>query len=258
VRGTWALAGCSALSLLCAPLPAGAATRALAFRAHADPPACGSSVRVVVWSDYASYARGTPVTVTALVRNGGSTSCSVALGPSSPLVSVSSSAGLAWRSCGVSSPCALYLQRVTLAPGAFARRSVVWDQRVHSQLAARATYYVRASLGPLTSAPVSLRLARATNQRTVLLTSLAPVTRVSMTSGASLVLALPARGAYVWSTPMPSGALATRVALGGTSTLAIYRATRPGLAQVSVAATPRCYPECLAASLIYRILVTVT
>ncbi len=258
MRHVWAHAGLIVLALLGVALPAGVATHALALRAHADRPACGSSLRVVVWSDYVSYARATPVTVTTLVRNAGSASCSVALGPSSPLVSVSSSAGLVWRSCGASSPCALYLQRVTLAPGAFVRRSVVWDQRVHSQLAARATYYVRASLGALTSAPASLRLASATSQLTVLLTSLAPITRVSMASGASLVLALGARGAYVWSTPTPSGALATRVALGGTSALAIYRATRPGRAQVSVAATPRCYPECLAASLIYRILVTVT
>jgi hypothetical protein len=79
-----------------------------------------------------------------------------------------------------------------------------------------------------------------------------------MTRDATLVLALRARGAYVWSTPTLSGALVTRVALGGTSAVAIYRATRAGHATISLTATPRCYPECLAASRLYRVLVTVT
>lgn len=62
----------------------------------------------------------------------------------------------------------------------------------------------------------------------------------------------------MWSTPTLSGALVTRVALGGTSAVAIYRATRAGHATISLTATPRCYPECLAASRLYRVLVTVT
>ena len=242
------------------PLSAGAAPRAHAS-GRATTSACTSrALSVLTYSSFASYAPNSPVALTTIVRNSGPVACRATIGGTSPLVTVRAANGtLAWASCGVRTPCPLYLMMTTLAPGASRVRTWTWDQRIKGVLAARGTYVVETTAsGAKSTVPATFRLGSRTAQPTVVANLTDNMRRMSLTRGATLVVRLGARGLYVWSAPRGSSPLATRLSLGGATALAQFVARSVGRGVVQATATPACYPQCLMPSQLYQLKVTVT
>ena len=97
-------------------------------------PACSSAdVREVVSTSQQSYGPGVMVVMKSSVRNTSSKTCIVAVGPTSPSLTVTNSKGVVvWNNCYAndqSGACALYLVAQTLRPGATYAKTVAWDQR---------------------------------------------------------------------------------------------------------------------------------
>ncbi len=249
------------VTLAITPASASTLSHGASARDQARVSTCtAGALRVLTWSDFATYGARSPVVITTLVRNVGRTTCRVALGATSPQVSVTStSRGVTWRSCGTT-PCPFFLVLVNLAAGTSVTRATTWNQRLNGHLAPRGTYRVSSRLGATTSlVATTIDLATANAQRTALVHFANASERVAVAVGARIVLNTTQRNAYVWSRPMSGAAtLATLYARGGTTATAFFRATRAGSATITVTATPRCYPLCLAASRLYRVYVTVT
>lgn len=233
---------------------------ALARERVATSPCAPSALTVLTWTDYASYAPTTPVTFTTTVRNGGTSACRVTLGGTSPLVTVRTAAGaVAWASCGVTTPCPLYLMVVTLAPGASHVQTWKWNQQTKGVLAARGTYVVSTSAsGAKSTLATTFRLGTRSAQPTVVADLAGNSARVTIARGATLVVRLGARGPYLWSAPTSSSPLTKRLSLGGATALALFVARATGSAVVRSTGTPACYPQCLMPSQLYQLRVTIT
>lgn len=252
-----------ALALVLTFTPASASTLSpeASVRDSARTATCTNrALRVFTWSDFATYAAHSPVHITTFVRNVGRTTCNVALGATSPQVSVTSTThGVIWRSCA-RTPCPMFLVLVQLKAGASVARETTWNQHANDQLAPRGFYRVRSRLGATSSqVAATIHLATANAQRTSLIHVTDTRQRVTVEVGARIVLDVAQPGAYTWSRPSSSTTtLATQYARGGVTAIAFFRATRAGSATISITATPRCYPRCLAASRLYRVYVDVT
>ena len=253
-----ALVGVLALAL--SPLLAGSTIARANASEHVTSACTSSALSILSWTNFASYAPTSPVVLTTTLRNSGPVACRVTLGGTSPLVTVRAANGtVAWASCGVTTPCPLYLMVTTLAPGATHVQTWTWNQRIKGALAARGTYSVETTAsGARSTLATVFRLGTRNAQPTVVANLSDNTRRVTLTRGATLVVRLNARGLYVWSAPRGSAPLAARLSLGGATALAMFVARSVGSAVVQATATPACYPQCLMPSLLYQVKVTVT
>ena len=261
IASHWTRLGIAAtIALALAPSIAGATSSRSAVSEHSATSACAANaLTVLTWTNFAAYATATPVALTTTLRNSGSASCRVTLGATSPLVRVRGANGsVAWSSCGVTTPCPLYLMVMTLAPGASRVTTWDWNQRIRGRVAPRDTYSVETTASGATAKLTTFRLGTRTIQPTIVVGPSDNARRVTLSRGATLVVRLAPRGLYVWSAPTGSPLLTTQLSLGGTSLLARYVARAPGSAVVRASATPSCYPQCLLPSLLYQLRVTIT
>jgi hypothetical protein len=100
----------------------------------AGTPECSpASLTEKVSTGRPSYGPAAKVSFIASIRNKSKAACSVAIGPTSPTISLTSSKGVqVWNNCFLddhSGACAQYLLLHTLAPGASYKRTYTWDQR---------------------------------------------------------------------------------------------------------------------------------
>jgi hypothetical protein len=116
-----------------------------------------SQVRESLSLSAKSYAPGTPVKMTVSIYNLSSKSCGVAVGPTSPSLSIANAQGVVfWNNCysdDQPGACAMFLTLHVLKPKTSYRFSRAWNQRGGPKLAfvARGTYEVTARLSGLTS-----------------------------------------------------------------------------------------------------------
>ena len=234
-----------------------------AFAATTAPSACSpTQVTLSATPDHSLYTSGSTVHVTVALHNHSAIACSYATGPFSPNFVLTNSAGVTvWGSCwfgGRPAPCAYYLLHRTLAPGATYRDRLTWDQRTgHPDLAVPAGRYT------FNANFLSLTL-RATTSFT--LTRTRSVTVNLADSGRHYVLAvddlLTVRlftPPLVWTTAVASDphVLTSQPEMNPVAGLFIFRALAPGTARISAVGNPACYPQCLMASRLFFVTVTV-
>ncbi len=111
-------------------------------------PNCSTSeVKERVSTSKQSYGPGSSVVMTSSVRNASSETCNVAVGPTSPSLTITNAKGdVVWNNCYANDRpgvCALYLVVHTLKPGVTYTRTFEWDQRSGSPPARVPTGFYR-------------------------------------------------------------------------------------------------------------------
>ncbi len=188
--------------------------------------------------------------------------CSYDTGPFSPNLVLSNSEGATvWGSCwfgGGPAPCAYFLRRNVLAPGATYRDRLTWDERTgHPDLPAPVgRYTLTANLqGLALVASTSFDMIRS-HFVTVTLGDLGR--HYALSVGDYLVVRLvdPPLG---WTSARSSTPRTVNVVteVNPVAGLFVYRALRPGIARISAVGNPTCYPECLMASRNFFVTVSV-
>jgi hypothetical protein len=116
-----------------------------------------SQIRESLSTNAKTYAPGTSVKMTVSIRNLSPKTCSVAIGPTSPSVSIINAQGaVVWNNCYAGDQpgaCAMFLMLHTLKPKGLYSFSKSWNQRggSTSTFAARGTYELTShfsGLGP--------------------------------------------------------------------------------------------------------------
>jgi hypothetical protein len=234
-----------------------------AAASSATPSVCTPAhVTLSATSDQSLYTWGTLVHVTVALHNHSAAACSYATGPSAPSFALTNSAGVTvWGSCwfgGRPAPCALYLLQRSLAPGATYRDRLTWDQRTgHPDLAVPAGRYgFSASLSGLRlRATTAFRLTRPPNVTATLADS---GRHYDLAVGDHLTVRLLA-SPLVWTTAVSTDprVLTALPEMNPVAGLYFFRALAPGTAHVSAVGNPACYPQCLMASRLFFVTVTV-
>jgi hypothetical protein len=104
-----------------------------------------------------SYAPGTSVTITVSIHNLSSKSCGVAVGPTSPSLSIRNAKGVVvWNNCYVGDQpgaCAMFLTLHVLKPKTSYSFNRTWNQRAepNSKFVARGTYELTSNFSGLDS-----------------------------------------------------------------------------------------------------------
>ena len=231
--------------------PAGATVVATCSRANAT---------IAASAEHTTYLAGTPVRFSVALHNRSTTSCSYASGPTSPTVGVTNASGVTvWGSCwsaGAPSPCADFLVRRTLAAGATSILHFSWDQRrgTPDRLVRAGRYRFAVSLQGLT-ASVAFALVRG---RTIAVGVSDNARHLIVQVGDRVVVRLPTTGLWRWgriATSAPS-VLAIR-GVGAPPGVTALRALHVGVATITATANPTCYPQCLMASRLLAVTVTV-
>lgn len=229
----------------------------------ATPSGCTpSQVTLSATPDLPIYTRGAIVHVTVSLHNHSAVSCTYATGPFSPNFVLSNSAGVTvWGSCwfgGGPAPCADYLRQNMLSPGATYRDQFTWDQRTgHPDLpvpVGRYTFKANLQGLPLRTT-TSLAITR---YRSLTVTLSDSGHHYALAVGDYLIVRLLATP-LVWTTAV-SSAPRTLIALPEMKLVAglyVLRALAPGTARVSAVGNPACYPQCLTASRVFFVTVTV-
>ena len=196
------------------------------------------------------------------LHNHSAVGCSYDTGPFSPNLVLSNSAGATvWGSCwfgGGPAPCAYYLRRNVLAPGATYRDRLTWDERTgHPDLLAPVgRYTLTANLqGLALVASTSFDIIRS-HFVTVTLGDLGR--DYALAVGDYLVVRLfdpPLRWTSALSSTPRTVDVITEV--NPVAGLFVFRALRPGSARISAVGNPTCYPECLMASRNFFVTVSV-
>jgi hypothetical protein len=212
--------------------------------------------------DQPLYTSGALVHVTVALHNHSAASCTYTTGPFSPSFVLSNSAGVTvWGSCwfgGGPAPCAYYLRQNVLAPGATYRDRLTWDQRTgHPNLPVPVGRYTfKANLQGL---PLRTKTSFAiTRSRSLTVTLVDSGRHYALAVGDYLIVRLLA-SPLVWTTAV-SSVPRTLIALPEMNPVAglyVFRALAPGTARVSAVGNPACYPQCLMASRIFFVTVTV-
>lgn len=229
----------------------------------ATPSGCTrAQVTLSATPDQSLYTSGAVVHVIIALHNHSAATCSYATGTFSPSFTLSNSAGVTvWGSCwfgGGPAPCAYYLRQNVLAPGATFRDRLTWDQRTgHPNLpvpAGRYTFKVNFP-GLSLRTTTSLVLTRAHNVTVTLADS---GRRYALAVGDHLtvrLLSIP----MVWTTAVSSDprVLIALPEMNPVAGLYVFRALAPGTARVSAVGNPACYPQCLMASRLFFVTVTV-
>ena len=116
-----------------------------------------SQVRETVKTDAKSYPKGATVKMTVAIHNESARACSVAIGPTSPSLSILNSKGVVvWNNCYANDQpgaCALYLMLRTLAAKGSYTISRSWNQRSGptSDFVARGKYTLTSSFSSVGS-----------------------------------------------------------------------------------------------------------
>jgi hypothetical protein len=235
----------------------------LAAAAGATPSPCTpAQVTLSATPNQRLYAWSSLVHVTVALRNHSAATCSYTTGPFSPSFILTNSNGVTvWGSCwfgGGPAPCAEYLLHRTLAPGATYRDRLTWDQRTgHPDLPVPAgRYSFSATLSGLRlRASTALGLTRPRDVTATLADSGRHYTLVVGDLLNVRLLASP----LVWTTAVSSDprVLFALPEMNPIAGLSVFRALAPGTAQVSAVGNPACYPQCLMASQLFFVTVSV-
>jgi hypothetical protein len=153
---------CVRVGLVCAAMAPGfvflISTNAAGAQESSRVASCRvSQVRESLSLSAKSYAPGTPVKMTVSIYNLSSKSCGVAVGPTSPSLSIANAQGVVfWNNCYSDDrpgACAMFLTLHVLKPKTSYRFSRAWNQRGGPKLAfvARGTYELTARFSGLTS-----------------------------------------------------------------------------------------------------------
>lgn len=208
------------------------------------------------------YNWGALVHVTVALHNHSRATCSYATGPFSPSFVLTNSAGVTvWGSCwfgGGPAPCALYLLHRTLAPGATYRDRLTWDQRTgHPDLPAPAGRYTFNATFPGLSLRVTTSFVL-TRPRNVTVTVADSARHYAVAVGDLLTVRL-LSSPLVWTTAVSSDSrvLIALPEMNPVAGLYVFRARAPGTARLSAVGNPACYPQCLMASRLFFVTVTV-
>jgi hypothetical protein len=225
--------------------------------------ACAAAqVTLSATADQSLYTSGAVVHVTIALHNHSTSRCFVATGTFSPSFTLSNAAGVTvWGSCwfgGGPAPCAYYLRQTVLAPGATYRVRPTWDQRTgHPDLPVAAGRYVfrtKFSGLPL-RATTTLNLSRSHDLTATLADS---GHRYALAVGDLLTIRLLATSMN-WTTAVSTnpGVLSALPEVNPVAGLFTFRAIAPGTAGVSTVGNPACYPQCLMASRLFFVTVSV-
>jgi hypothetical protein len=221
-----------------------------------------SQVTLSATPDQPFYVRGALVHVTVALHNRSAESCSFVTGPFSPSFLLANAAGVTvWGSCwfgGGPAPCAYYLLHRTLAPGATYRDRLTWDQRTgHPDLPTPAGRYIFNANFPGLSlrTTTSFVLSRPRNVTVTLADSGRPYALVVGDLLTVRLLASP----LVWTTAVSSDTrvLTALPEMNPVAGLYVFSALAPGTARVTAVGNPACYPQCLMASRLFFVTVTV-
>jgi hypothetical protein len=206
------------------------------------------------------------VVMKSSVRNTSGRNCIVAVGPTSPSLSVTNARGVeVWNNCYAGDrpgACALYLIALTLGPGATYARTFAWDQRSGQPLArvSTGTYQLTMRLSGIggnhatrfqlttTTAPQSITVTQADNGRTY-----------SLHKDADLFIQLIGPAPYTWSEPVSSDGTVLKRSMGSSGNIATatFVAKLTGQVRVTAVGNPSCYPQCLAPSRLFVVTVSV-
>jgi hypothetical protein len=202
------------------------------------------------------------VHVTVALHNRSAAACSYVTGPFSPSFLLTNSAGVTvWGSCwfaGGPAPCAYYLHHRTLAPGATYRDRLTWDQRTgHPDLPTPAGRYIfHANFARLSLRTTTSFVLTRPHSATVTLADSGQ--HYALAVGDLLTVRLLA-SPLVWTTAVStdSRVLIALPEMNPVAGLDVFRALAPGTARVSAVGNPACYPQCLMASRLFFVTVTV-
>ncbi len=230
-------------------------------------PTCSASdVREVVSTSQQSFGPGMMVVMKSSVRNVSSKICSVAVGPTSPSFTVTSSKSVVvWNNCYANDrpgACALDLVAQTLKPGATYAKTVAWDQR-SGQPPARVptgSYRLTAHFsGTGGNHATRFQLTTTASPGWITVTQADSGRSYSLHKGARLFIQLMGPAIYTWSEPVSSNetVLERSVGSSGNIATATFVATSTGHARVTAIDSPNCYPQCLPPSRLFVLTVFV-
>ncbi len=230
-------------------------------------PLCSNpDVTEVVSTSQQSYGPGIMVVINALIRNTSEEVCSVAVGPTSPSITVTNSKGnVVWSNCYVDDQpgaCALSLVAQTLNPGTSYARTVAWDQ--HSgQTPARVPtgrYQLTSQFsGVAGNHATGFQLTATALHRWITVTQADGGRRYSLHEGARLFIQLIGPAIYTWSEPVSSNGTVLERSVGSSGNIATATFVAKSTGQVRVTAidNPNCYPQCLPPSRLFELTVSV-
>jgi len=200
------------------------------------------------------------------IRNVSSTTCNVAIGPSSPLISVTNSVGVVvWNSCYTNDrhgACALYLVAQTLNPGATYTKTVAWDQRSGEPPVRNSpgTYQMTAQFSSIAGIHATkFQLTTTPSPRSNTITQADNGRSISLHVGGHLFIELAGPEISTWTKPISSNGavLARSVGTSGTMATATFVAISAGNVRVTAIDNPNCYPQCLIPSRLFVLTVSV-
>jgi len=216
-----------------------------------------SDVRETISTSEPSYGPGSLVIMASSIRNASNSVCSIAVGPTSPSMTVTSSHGAqVWNGCYVNGhpgACALYLVVQSLEPGAAYTKTVSWDQR-SGAAAARVpvgVYELSAQFsGIALRRTTRFDIAAKAPSGVVTVTQAESGRSYTLRHGEHLYVQLSGPSNYTWSAPVSSRqvVLARTQGTPGAIATATFVARSVGRVQVTAVDNPNCYPQCLAPS----------
>jgi hypothetical protein len=230
-------------------------------------PICSNpDVKEVVSTSQQSYGPGIMVVLNASIRNTSEEVCSVAVGPTSPSLTVTNSKGnVVWNNCYVGDhpgACALYLVAQTLNPGSSYAKTVAWDQQSRLTPARVPTgrYQLTSRFsGVAGNYATGFQLTTTALHRWITVTQADGGRRYSLHEGARLFIQLIGPAIYTWSEPVSSNATVLERSVGSSGNIATatFVAKSKGRVRVTAIDNPNCYPQCLAPSRLFELTVSV-
>lgn len=230
-------------------------------------PSCPTpDVREVISTSLHRYGPGMMVVMKTSVQDVSSRICNVAVGPTSPTITVTNSKDVVvWNNCFKNDqhrPCALYLAEHTLNPGATYEKTVAWDQRSGQPLARvpTGTYHLTAHFSAIAGLhATTFELATTTSPESTTITQADSGQSISLHEGSHLSIQLSGPAIYTWTEPISSnGAVLVRsIGSSGNTATATFVAQSTGHVRVSAVDNPNCYPQCLMPSRLFVLAVSV-
>jgi hypothetical protein len=230
-------------------------------------PSCSTAdVREVISTSQQTYGPGVMVVMKSSVRNMSSRICNVAVGPTSPSITVTNSNGIVvWNNCYANDKygaCALYLVAHTLNPEASYVKTVAWDQR-SGQPPARVpmdTYHLTTQFSAIAGTHATeFQLTTTASSRSITVTQADSGRSISLHEIARLYVQLTVPAIYTWTDPISSGGavLVRSVGSSGNIATAAFVAKSTGHVRVTAINNPKCYPQCLIPSRLFVLTVSV-
>lgn len=230
-------------------------------------PRCSNlDVKEIVTTSQRNYGPGIMVVMTSSIHNMSSEFCSVAIGPTSPSLSVTNSKGvMEWNNCYANNrpgACAPYLTTHTLNPGATYAKTFAWNQRSRLQRTRvpTGTYQLVARFSGIAGThAIRFQLTRSAPPRSITITQADSGRRVSLHEGARLIIQLVGPANYTWSEPLSTNATVLERSEGSSGYIAsaTFVAKSSGQVRVTAVDNPNCYPQCLAPSRLFELTVSV-